>query len=469
MPPRLEQEAALVPPHNLDAERAVLGSLLIDATTIPIAADLLSPEDFYSTPHQRIFEAILRLFHAGTPVDLMTLNNELRRVEQIEEIGGLAYLSSLEQYVLTTANIAHHAMIVRQKSRLRQLISGANEILDSCYRDEKETDEVLEDAQRRVFEIAHDRVGRTFSHINDLVDQGLEFIRRRRSDHAEVTGVRTYFDHLDQMTQGFQPSDLIIIAARPSIGKTAFALNIAANVALRGGLPAGLFSLEMSADQVQQRLLSSIARVPMHRIRSGYLNQHQFETLEEKAEMLRHAPLYIDDSPALSMQELRARARRLKVEVPELAMIVVDYIQLMRGSNRASRESRQREVAEIAGELKALARQLTIPVVAVSQLSRLIEQREKTIARPKLSDLRESGALEQDADVVLFVHRDPSREPPMDQYLDAEGQQPEPVRVSIIIGKQRNGPTGDIQMLFLRQFTQFVTLAKEYWEREGGR
>ncbi|KPL08880.1 hypothetical protein AMJ85_07605 [candidate division BRC1 bacterium SM23_51] len=470
MPPRRETDSTQqVPPHNLDAERAVLGSVLIDATTIPVVADLLRSEDFYSTAHKRIYEAVLRLSHADTPVDLMTLHNELRKVEQIEEIGGLAYLSSLEQYVMTTANVAHHAMIVRQKSQLRQLIAGASQILDSCYGEEKETEELLEEAQQRIFEITHDRGSRNFSHVGDIVDQSLEYIRRRRSDHQQVTGVRTHYDHLDQMTLGFQPSDLVIVAARPSIGKSAFALNIAANVALLEGLPVGLFSLEMSADQVHQRLLSSLSRVPMHRIRSGYLNQRQFEALEQKAQILRQAPLYIDDTPALNIRELRARARRLKVEAPDLAMIVVDYIQLMHGSAKASRESRQREVAEIAGELKALSRQLEIPIVALSQLSRLIEQRERTIARPKLSDLRESGALEQDADVVLFVHRDPSREPPIDQYLDGEGQQPEPVRVSIIIGKQRNGPTGEVQMLFIRQFTQFVTLAKEYWERATNR
>jgi replicative DNA helicase len=455
MPPRREQESVQVPPHNLDAERTVLGSMLIDATTIPTVMDMLVPEDFYSTAHQHIYEAVLRLQRAGTPADLMTLHNELHKVEQIEEIGGMTYLSSLEQYVMTTANVAHHAMIVRQKSRLRRLIVGANEI--------------LEDAQRRVFEITQDRLLRSFAHVSEIVDRGLEFIRLHRSDHAKVTGVPSHYDHLDQMTLGFQPSDLIIIAARPSMGKTAFALNIAANVSLLEGRPVGVFSLEMSADQVQQRLLSSIARVPMHRIRSGYLNQHQFTSLEEKAAILRHAPLYIDDTAALTMQELRARARRLKIEVPDLALIIVDYIQLMRGSAKASREGRQREVAEIAGELKALSRQLSIPIVALSQLSRLIEQREKTIARPKLSDLRESGALEQDADVVLFVHRDPAREPPLDQYLDGESQQPEPVRASIIIGKQRNGPTGDVQMLFIRQFTQFVTLAKEYWERGDSR
>lgn len=470
MPPRREQETAqpLTPPHNLDAEKAVLGSLIIDATAIAVVADILQPEDFYSTPHQRIYEVVLRLSHAGTPVDLMTLYEEMRKVEQIEEAGGLAYLSSLEHHVMTTANVAHHAAIVRAKSRLRRLIAGASEILDECYREEKEAEDVFEDAQRKVFEITQDRLSRSFSHIADVVDQGLEYIRRRRSDHSDVTGVRTHYEHLDQMTLGFQPSDLIIIAARPSMGKTAFALNIAANVGLLEGRPVGVFSLEMSADQIQQRLLSSIARVPMHRIRSGYLNQQQYQTLEEKADLLRRAPLFIDDTPALSIQELRARARRLKIEQPELAMVVIDYIQLMRGSARASREGRQREVAEIAGELKALARQLDLPIIALSQLSRLIEQREKTIARPKLSDLRESGALEQDADVVLFVHRDPMREPPLDQYLDNENTQPEPVRASIIIGKQRNGPTGEIQMLFVRQFTQFVTLAKEYWERGKG-
>jgi replicative DNA helicase len=471
MPPRREQESAPVqsPPHNLDAEKTVLGSMLIDAAAIPTVLDMLVPDDFYSTAHQHIYEAILRLQRAATPVDLTTLHNELRKVEQIEEIGGMTYLSSLEQCVMTTSNVAHHAMIVRQKSRLRRLITGANEILDSCYREEQETEEVLEEAQQRIFEITQDRLSRSFAPVGEIVERGMEFLRLRRSDHSEITGVKTHYDHLDQMTQGFQPSDLIIIAARPSMGKTAFALNIAANVSLLEGKPVGLFSLEMSADQVHQRLLSSIARVSMHRIRSGYLNQRQFETLEEKANILRQAPLYIDDTPALSMQEIRARARRLKVEVPELAMIIVDYIQLMRGSPRASREGRQREVAEIAGELKALARQLSIPVVALSQLSRLIEQREKTIARPKLSDLRESGALEQDADVVLFVQRDPSREPPLDQYIDNEAQQPEPVRASIIIGKQRNGPTGDVQMLFIRQFTQFVTLGKEYWERGNNR
>ncbi|MCX8038447.1 MAG: replicative DNA helicase [Candidatus Sumerlaeia bacterium] len=466
LPPKkkVELDPTRTLPHNLDAERAVLGSILIDASTIPIVSDLLRAEDFYSTAHQRIFEAVLRLSHAGKPVDLMTLADEIRRADQMEAVGGLAYLSTLEQHVLSTANVAHHALIVRQKSRLRRLIIGTTEILDDCYRDERDPDEIFEDAQKKVFEIAHDRLSRSFTHVSGIVDRGLEFIQRRRSDHTEITGVKTHFDHLDQMTLGFQPSDLIIIAARPSMGKTAFALNIAANVALFDGKPVGIFSLEMSADQIQQRLLSSLARVPMYLIRSGYLSHGQFEIIQEKARILKQAPLYIDDTSALNIQDLRARARRLKVEVPDLAMLVIDYIQLMRGSERASRESRQREVAEIAGELKALARQLNIPIVALSQLSRLIEQRERTIARPKLSDLRESGALEQDADVVMFVHRNPAHEPPLDQTLD-DGQQPEPVRASIIIGKQRNGPTGEVQMLFVRQFTQFVTLARDYWER----
>lgn len=470
MPPRKEPEPTQVPPHNLDAERAVLGSLLIDPDAVSVVADLLQPEDFYSTPHQLVYKAVLRLWQNETPADLMTLYDELRKVEQLEEIGGLAYLTSLEHCVMSTANVEHHAMIVRQKHRLRRLIQGTHEILDTCYREEKEPDEILEDAQRKVFEIASDRSTRRFAHLSEVVDKGLEYISRRRSDHLDLTGVRTHYDHLDEMTLGLQPSDLIIVAARPSIGKTAFALNVAANVALLEEKPVGIFSLEMSADQIQQRMLSSLARVPMYRIRSGYINQHQFELLEEKGALLRAAPVYIDDAPALTVQELRARARRLKIEVPDLALIVVDYIQLMRGSSRAARESRQREVAEIAGELKALARQFDLPIVALSQLSRLIEQREKKIiARPKLSDLRESGALEQDADVVLFVHRDPANEPPIDQRLEGDSNMPAPVRASIIIGKQRNGPTGEVQLLFFRQFTQFLTLAKEHWERPNGR
>jgi replicative DNA helicase len=467
MPPRREAETAQTPPQNLDAERAVLGSILIDAQAVPVVEDLLVPSDFYSTPHQRIFEAAMRLAHGGVPIDLMTLSEDLRKYNHIEEVGGVAYLSSLEQYVMTTANVVHHATIVSQKSKLRQLITVVGEILDTSYRDEKECEEILEEAQKKVFEVAHDRATRSFAPLSEALDRGLAQLQARRADHSEVTGVRTHYDHLDQMTQGLQPSDLIILAARPSMGKTALAMNIAANVALLENKPVGIFSLEMSSDQLQQRLLSSVARVPMHRIRSGYLNQHEWSRIQEKAPLLKGAPLFIDDTAGLSITEVRARARRLKVEQPALALVLIDYIQLMRGTARAARENRQREVAEIAGELKALARQLNIPILGLSQLSRSIEQREKTIARPKLSDLRESGALEQDADVVLFVHRDPTREPPIDQYVDGDGQQPEPVRASIIIGKQRNGPTGEVQMLFVRQFTTFVTLAKEYWERGG--
>ena len=465
MPPRTELEPTQTPPHNLDAERAVLGSVLIDEAQLPIVTDLLTPGDFYSSAHQHIFEAILRLQREEAAIDAMTIYDELKKAGQLEEVGGLAYLSSLDQYVLTTANAAHHAMIVRQKSQLRRLIEGTQEVLLDCYREEKEPDELIEDAQRKVFEIANERMGRSFLPISQTIDDEIEAMKRRRRDHHDVTGVRTHYDHLDEMMLGLQRSDLIILAARPSMGKTAFAMNIAANVALLEEQPVGVFSLEMSAEQVRQRLLSAIARVPMREIRRGRMTPTQMQRIEESATLLRKSGIYIDDTPGLTVQEVRARARRLKVEEPNLALIIVDYIQLMRGTSRAARESRQREVAEIAGELKALARQLDIPVVALSQLSRLIEQREKTIARPKLSDLRESGALEQDADVVLFVHRDPQREPPLNQSTgDGPDEQPEPVRASVIIGKQRNGPTGDVQMWFMRQFTKFVNMDKKYWE-----
>jgi len=462
-----------VPPHNLDAEKAVLGTVLIDPDAIAVVADVLVPDDFYSTPHRLVYAAALRLWQSNTPADLMTLYDELRKVEQLEEIGGLAYLSSLENCVMSTANVEHHARIVRQKSRLRRLIRGSQEILDACYREEKEPDEIMAEAQSTVLEIATDRATNSFAPISEIVDEGMQALAARRADRRAICGLATHFDHLDEMTQGLQPSDLIIVAARPSIGKTSFALNVATNVALLGKKPVAIFSLEMSDEQIQQRILSALSRVPMYRIRSGFYPDRQHEVIEEKAALLADAPIYVDDTPALTVQDLRARTRRLQAEVPDLALIVVDYIQLMRGSRHAARENRQREVAEIAGELKAIAKQSRLPVIALSQLSRLIEQREKrALARPKLSDLRESGAIEQDADVVLFVHRDPSSEPPISQNQEGNGGEPEmpqPVRASLIIGKQRNGPTGEVEVLFFRQFTQFLTLGREHWEKGGKR
>jgi replicative DNA helicase len=446
-----------VPPHNLDAERAVLGTMLLDNDTIPLVIELLQKETFYSSAHQIIFDAIVSLFDHAVAVDLTTLCDELKRRNVLDAVGGPGYLASLEQFVLSTANIHHHAKIVYNKAKLRKLIQASATIVEQAYSETYDVEEMLDRSEKLIFDISQERATKDFVHISDLTADAIEEINIRYHSKMEVTGLATGFIELDQRTCGFQQSDLIIIAGRPSIGKTAFSLNIATHVALRLNRPVGIFSLEMSSTQVNSRLLCSLAHVSSNRVRTGYVSGAELKRLSEKADLLSAAPLYIDDTPGMSILEVRAKARRLKALEKDLAIIIVDYLQLMRGSGRP--ENRQQEVAEISRSLKGLARELQIPIIALSQLSRLIEHRKGRDKRPMLSDLRESGAIEQDADVVLFVHRE--REPEEAEEFAEESAPKKLGQLSeIIIGKQRNGPLGIVNLIFFPDFTMFATPPK---------
>jgi replicative DNA helicase len=463
-------DPVLTAPHNLDAEKAVLGSLFINNGVIPLVATILKPADFYSTPHQHIFRAIVRLNESGVAVDEMTVFDELKRLKKIEETGGRVYLSSLEAQVMASTNVRHHADIVRKHSLLRRIIYSCTETLNACQEQQEDPEELIAGYQQTALELSTDMPVDTVTWVADATQPVLDEIERLHADKRDISGLRTHFVDLDQMLMGFQPSDLIILAARPSMGKTALALNIAKNVALINdpALPVLFFSMEMSANQILHRLLSMLSRVTMHHLRTGAFDKNDWQRLVEQANILGAAPIAIDDTPALTAKELCTRARRVKAETPDLALIVVDYVQLMRGSKNASRENRQREVAEISGELKALARQLNVPVLMLSQFSRKVEDRDKYgFAKPRLSDLRESGALEQDADVVLFIHRYPHKEPPLDEsVMTQDGPMPAAAHAWIIVAKQRNGPTGEIQMNFIRQFTAFRTMVRSAWVDE---
>jgi len=445
------------PPHNLDAERAVLGTMLLDNNTISLVVELLQKETFYSSAHQIIFEAIMSLFDNGVAVDLTTLCDELKRRNVLDAVGGPGYLASLEQFVLSTANIHHHAKIVYNKAKLRKLIRASGTILEQAYNEAYEVEEMLDRSEKLIFDISQERATRDFAHISDLTAEAIEEINIRYHSKMEVTGLATGFIELDQMTCGLQTSEMIIIAGRTSIGKTAFSLNIATHVGMRLNRPVGIFSLEMAASQVNTRLLCSLAHVSSGRVRTGYVSGPELKKLTDKASLLSAAPIYIDDTPGMSILELRAKARRLKAIEKELALIIVDYLQLMRGSGRT--ENRQQEVADISRSLKSLARELEIPIIALSQLSRLIEHRKGHEKRPLLSDLRESGAIEQDADVVLFVHRE--REIEETEELEGESAPKKPGQISeIIIGKQRNGPLGIVKLIFFPDITMFATPPK---------
>jgi len=448
-------------PHSLEAEGSLLGSMLLDNATISLVIDRIRKEYFYNTAHQLIFETIVSLYDNNVAVDLTTLVNELKKSNQLEKVGGVGYVASLEDLALNPRNIEHYAAIVHDKYRLRQLIATAYDILENAYNEDSATSELIDLSEKMIFDISQDNISRDFQTIGDLTIQSLEEIQRRYHDKHETTGVPTDYYQLDQLTSGLQKSDLIVLAARPSKGKTAFALNIALHVAERHGLPVGVFSLEMSAEQVNNRLLSTLSKVSSQRVRTGYLSAQELKRLSEYGRRLSDTPLYIDDTPGLSVLELRAKARRLKSRVPDLALIIVDYLQLMHSGGKS--DNRQQEVAEISRSLKALGRELEVPVIAISQLSRMIEHRSGGDKKPMLSDLRESGAIEQDADVVLFIHPEPSPEEE-EEGEEAEeetggGNKPAQV-VSIIIGKQRNGPLGTAKILFFPDYMLFANPPK---------
>jgi replicative DNA helicase len=437
-------------PHNLEAEKSVLGAILVNNEAFNHAAELIDARDFFRDAHRRIFDKMVILSERGDAIDLVTLKEELARVGELESVGGPAYVASLADGVPRSANVEHYARIVKEKATLRNLIFSANRILANAYQAEDDPDTILDGAEKAIFEIAQDRARSGFTPLRDLVHSSFATIEKLQQHKGMVTGVPTGFVDLDEMTSGLQRSDLVLVAARPSMGKTSFVLNIAQHVGIQTGLTVGFFSLEMSKEQLFMRMLTGEARIDAHRFRSGYLNEKDYGRLSHALGTLAEARVYIDDTASIGVLEMRAKARRLQSE-HGLDLLIIDYIQLMQGRGRF--ESRQAELASISRSLKGLAKELHVPVVALSQLSRAPETRSDH--RPQLSDLRESGALEQDADVVMFIYRD-------EQYRDADGQpnQESEGVAEIIIGKQRNGPVGTVKLAFIKEHTRFENLAQ---------
>ncbi len=444
-----------LPPQNLEAEASLLSAVLIDNTALLDIVEILTPEDFYRSAHQRIFEAVTDLFARSEPVDLVTLANILKEKGHLEEIGGATYLSDLVDTAPMAVNASHYAKIVHDKASLRRLIAKSNQIVQRCFEDRGHVDEVLDFAEQSVFEIAENKSRKSFHPISTLIEANIDKLEERQGNKTLITGVPTGFTDLDYLTSGFQPSDLIIIAARPSMGKTAFALNIARNTAVETGTAVALFSLEMSKEQLTMRMLCAEARVDSHRLRGGFLSDDDWTNITQAASVLSEAPVYIDDAPDLTALDVRAKARRLKLD-KKLGLIIIDYLQLMQG--RRNSERRDLEISDISRSLKALAKELDVPVIALSQLNRKLEER--TDKRPKLSDLRESGALEQDADVVMFIYRD--------EVYNREENNPNIGKAEIIVAKHRNGPTGDVPMAFVHAYTRFENLARDTFVPEPG-
>nr|WP_156885371.1 replicative DNA helicase [Acidihalobacter ferrooxydans] len=432
-----------IPPHSVEAEQAVLGGLMLDNSTWDQVADRINEADFYRHDHKLIFRAIGRLAEAGQPLDVVTLSEALERSGESEHAGGLAYLGALAKDTPSAANIRAYADIVRERSVLRQLISVGTRIADDGFNPEgRDSREILDEAEKAVFEIAEQGArGRAgFVSIKSLLRPALDRIALLNESDGSVTGLATGYDQLDERTSGLQPGDLVIVAGRPSMGKTTLAMNIAEYAAVKQRSPVAVFSMEMPGEQLTMRLLSSLGRIDQHRLRTGKLDEHDWPRLTSAVQMLNEVPIFVDDTPALTPTELRARARRLKRE-HGLGLIVIDYLQLMQVPG--TRENRATEISEISRSLKALAKELSVPVVALSQLNRSLEQRPNK--RPVMSDLRESGAIEQDADLIIFIYRD-------EVYNE---DSPDKGTAEIIIAKQRNGPIGTVRLTFLGQFTRF--------------
>lgn len=448
----MELLAQRLPPQNLEAEVSVLGGVLLDNEALNRVLEIMKEGDFYRESHRKIFSAILDLYEKSEPVDLITLTEALKKREALEAVGGIEYLNSLVNSVPTAANISYYAKIVKEKAILRKLINRSTDIISQVYGVSGDVDDFLDQAERSIFEISEDRVRPSFFSLKEIIKSSFKTIERLYEKRQLITGVPTGFTKLDELTSGLQPSDLIIVAGRPSMGKTALALDIAAHAAVEGGIPSAIFSLEMAKEQLALRMLCSEAKVDAHRLRGGFLSESDWPKLTRAAGSLSEAPIFIDDTPGLSALEMRAKSRRLKAE-HNLGLVVVDYLQLMRG--RADSDTREQEISDISRSLKALAKELHLPVIALSQLNRRVEERGDK--RPQLSDLRESGAIEQDADVIIFLYRD--------EVYNRSEDNPNKGKAEIIIGKQRNGPTDKFELAFLDKFTCFENLT---YLREGG-
>ncbi len=438
--------AQRLPPQSLEAEVSVLGGVLLENEALNRALEVVNEGDFYREAHRQIFSALLHLYERNEPADLITLSEVLKKRDALEEVGGIEYLNFLVNSVPTAANIAYYAKIIKEKSILRKLINRATEIINLGFGDAGDVDESLDRAERLIFEISEDRVRPSFFPIKDIIKASFKTIENLYEKKQLITGVPTGFTKLDDLTSGLQPSDLIIVAGRPSMGKTALALNITQHAAIEDGIPSAIFSLEMSKEQLALRLLCSEAKVDAHRLRGGFLSETDWPKLTRAAGSLSEAPIFIDDTPGLTVLEMRAKSRRLKAE-HNLGLVVVDYLQLMRG--RANSETREQEISDISRSLKALAKELRLPVIALSQLNRKVEDRGDR--RPQLADLRESGAIEQDADVIIFLYRD--------EVYNRSEDNPHKGKAEIIIGKQRNGPTDKFELAFLDKYTCFENLS----------
>ena len=441
--------ADIKPPSAPEIEASVLGAMMIEKEAVPKAIELLSSESFYLKAHKKIFEAMISLFESGEPIDTVTLYEELKKREELEEVGGAVYLSKLSQNISSAANIEYHAKIILEKEILRGLITSSHEIAKAAYEGNEDAFDILDEAERKIFEITESHLKKSFLGMDRAVRDALEYIEAIHSKSNLKFSVPTGFYELDEMLGGFQKSDLVIIAARPSMGKTAFALTLARNAAIEHKIPVGIFSLEMSTMQLVIRMLCAEGRLNAHLVRTGKLPSSEGVKLSKNAHKLIESPIFVDDTPAQTILEIRAKARRLKVE-KNIGMVIIDYLQLMQGPAKV--ESREREISHISRSLKSLAKELNIPVLALAQLNRAVETR--TDKRPQLSDLRESGSIEQDADVVIFLNRPEY----YGMMKDENGNSLEGV-AEIIVGKQRNGPIGEVKLAFIKEYARFENLA----------
>lgn len=436
----------MVPPHNIEAEQAVLGCMLLDSDVIPTVTELIRSSDFYREDHREICEAITDIVEKAGPVDIITVTEQLQQRGTLEAVGGMDYLASITSAVPTTANARHYAKIVEEKSLLRKLIKAASEISGMSYEATEEAEYVLDKAEKSIFDIIERRSTQGFTHIKDVLLETFNRLEELYNSKSPITGIPTGFTDLDMKTAGLQNSDLILIAARPGMGKTAMALNIAQYAAVQKHVPVALFNLEMSKDQLVNRMLCSEVMVDSHKMRTGKLDDEDWNKIAKALGPLSEAPIFIDDTPGVSVMDIRAKCRRLKLE-KRLGLVVIDYLQLMRGRGRA--ENRQQEVSEISRSLKILAKELNVPVITMSQLSRGPESRNDH--RPMLSDLRESGAIEQDADIVMFLYRDDYYNPDTEKKNIAE----------VIIAKHRNGSTGTVYLKWFGNYTKFANLERD--------
>ncbi|SDC41370.1 primary replicative DNA helicase [Pelagirhabdus alkalitolerans] len=437
------------PPHNIEAEQAVLGAIFLEPDSMSQASEYLMPDDFYRAAHQRIFQVMMQLTDKGEPIDLVTVTTALQNGQLLDDVGGVSYLTELAEAVPTAANISYYTKIVEEKALLRRLIRTATDIVTESFTKEDEIEEVLSEAEKNILEVSNRKNSGAFKNIKDVLIEAYDNIEQLHLQDGEVTGIPTGFSDLDHITSGFQRNDLIIVAARPSVGKTAFALNISQNVAINTDENVAIFSLEMGADQLVNRMLCAEGNIDSQRLRTGHLETEDWGKLTMAMGSLSNAGIFIDDSPGIRVNEIRSKCRRLKQE-HGLGMILIDYLQLIQGSGASAKENRQQEVSEISRALKGLARELNVPVIALSQLSRGVEQRQDK--RPMMSDLRESGSIEQDADIVGFLYRD--------DYYDQESEKQN--IIEIIISKQRNGPVGTVELAFIKEYNKFVDLDHRY-------